>query len=568
MVVFSRSLRVLTVSDKLRLFFALAITFCVGLLFLVLASVWFGADISAARATEESILVRDVNVRNALDRQDDPEDEFQIEFTNEVAYEAANPPQITIEGFVFIEEDGGEEDSNLWEPVEAGADVDHSADAWVSGSDSLSDLAEGAVNELDFVVDVPLGTENGSYTAAVVIRDQDSELLDYRLIVINVGLPGKEGGSRYDLELSEKSFDLEDAGVRVVITNESLWHVSGSMELRLKDSDDAELMVSLLPESDFPLALFPRFEKAWILENQSISEVKAFVEEKEDFDAELVFLASQAAGETEATVAASWDVKTDISLEATDGDDDSEEEGASATQPQAGEGEQATTASSDGNFLTDNLIPLVGAGGVLVVILLAVLLIARRRRAPAKIASPPAHSAVTPQPKQGHPPDSAAVPEAKTDVVGSDSSSSGMPVAEEPAGDNMGSLENLPSAETVQDLSLPTPELPNHVNKEVDTAIPPANNPPAQDAAIPLANNSFPSQDAVSEEEPSVQLPVLEGMPQLPPLEDVVSPPRPEIPADVLPSEETTPPVADDSGGNPPQTPSAEDSQQPPAAAI
>ena len=556
MGVFSQSLRVLTVSAKLRLFLALAATLCGGLLFLLLASIWFGADISAARATEESLLVRDVNVRNDPDRQDDPEDEFQLEFINETAYEADNLPQVTIESFVFIEEDTGEEDgSSLWESVEEGDEVDHSAHTWVSGSDSLSDIAEGAVNELDFVVDVPLGTENGSYTAAVVIRDQDSAILDYQLIVINVGMSDTEEDSRYDLELSEISYDSEAAEARVVITNKGLWHIAGSVELRLKDKDDAELMVSLLPESEFPLTLFPGFEKAWVLEEQSVSEeVQAFIEDKEDFDAELVFLVSQ---DTEEIVAASWDIKADITSDV-EGDANSSNEGEdgdaqAGQQQEAGDG-QSAASSSDGNFLTDNLILLIGAGGALVVIVLAVLLVIRRRRPrPAAKAPAPASSVATPQPEQEQPPEAATVPPSQTDIASNDSGGS-MPVAEEPVAGDSGILENLPAPEAVQDLSLPAPDLPEPVNEVIDTTVPPASSPP-------------PQASETKEEESGVVPPVLEGMPQLPPLEDVIAPARPEIPVDVPPPAETTP--VTDGSGNPPQTPPpAEDNQQPPAAAV
>ena len=505
MVVFLRSLQALTVSSKLRLFFISAAILCAGLLFLVFASSRFGADVFADVATEKAVLVIDVNVRNDPDRQDDPEHEFSVEFTNEGAHEADSPPEVAVEGFVFVKESDGEEDASFWEPVEE-AGVGHLADAWISGPDSLSDLSEEAVNELDFVVDIPLGTEDGSYTAVIVVRNQAGALLHHKLVVVNVGLADEDKDSRYELELSEKSFDLDGDEVRVVASNDGLWYVSGSMELRLEGDDDAQLSLPLVPESDFPLALFPGFEKAWVLGNQDLSAVKAFIEDEEGFAAELVFLAIEDNGEGEEVVIVSWDVKADISPQTEDSDNGDDEEGndLAGQQQTTGDG-QAGTSSSDDNFLTDNLTLIIAAAGGLSLILVLVLMLVRRRRSLPKKTPTPTPSAKSP-PEEQTPVNPPVMPPPNIDVP--NANSPGLPLEAEapvnPIAPDTGTSESLPP-ETVQDLSLPNFDIPQ-----------PSTNEPADITAPPPSDLPLPAASA----DPNVQ-PILESMPQLPPVEDV-----------------------------------------------
>ena len=100
MLILQRFSKAFGISDGL-VYLILAAAVVAGLSLVSLRS---GAEVLAAEGAE--ILVRDVNVRNDPGRQEDPEDEFSLEFTNAEAYEAAEAPRVIVESFVFVENEG------------------------------------------------------------------------------------------------------------------------------------------------------------------------------------------------------------------------------------------------------------------------------------------------------------------------------------------------------------------------------------------------------------------------------------------------------------------------------
>ena len=489
---FWKLLRDLRQLNRLYLFIALALTaLFVSLLFFSQVTLSWPVAEAAPEATAiiiedaKSVLIVNLNARQQAENQDEPEHAFSLAFTNKQALTTEAAPKITFEGFTFVA-DG----SNAWEFAAEGEEADYLAHTWISGSQTLADLAEDAVNSLDFVIDVPQTTKDGSYTAAVVIRDQADAILGYHLLIINIG----SFEPADDLDLAQSGFDLKTGQeLKVVVANEGQWHAHGSVELQLTDGSDS-LSTKLTAQNNDFIGIFPAFEATFMVD--SAPEVKAledFVAKADDLKAEIVFLDAESQEEL-----AAWDVGAEFESPANEDDSkpENDDTAQSAATNKTGDGTPTQTSTSSGisTFLVDNIFIIVGAGGILVLVI--ILLMMRRRKQGAQFK--------TLDKKASSP--TAASPAASTPAATPPLAANEQPAATETAGGNA----TTPSATS-------TPADTGDLNiSAADLVIPqPSATETAGKAASPAPVDHKPAPPTTP-----MAAPALEGMPQLPTIDE------------------------------------------------
>ncbi len=501
---FWKLLRDLIKLNRLHLFIALVLTvlFAYLLFFSQITLSWPVVE-AAPPATAviiedaQAVLIVNLNARQQAENQDEPEHAFSLAFTNKQAFTTEDAPKITFEGFTFVA-DG----PNAWEFATAAEEADYLAHTWISGSQTLADLAEDAVNSLDFVIDVPQTTKDGSYTAAVVIRDQADAILGYHLLIINIG----SFEPADDLDLAQSGFDLKTGQeLKVVVANEGQWHAHGSVELQLTDGSDS-LSTKLTAQNNDFVGIFPAFEATFMVD--SAPEVKAledFVAKADDLKAEIVFLDAESQEELTA-----WDVVAEF--ESTANEDDSKPENddtaQSAATNETGDGTtQTSTSSGISTFLVDNIFIIVGAGGILVLVI--ILLMMRRRKRGAqfktldkKASSPAAASSTVSTPAA--PPPLAANEQPTTTLS---------PAATETAGNATTPFATSPPADT-GDLNISAADLVVPQVAATETA----GNASTPSLADPAASTS--QVDHNRAPPTPMAMPALEGMPQLPTIDE------------------------------------------------
>ena len=451
----------------------------------------------------ESVMIVNLNARQQAENQDEPEHEFSLAFTNKQAFTTDNTPAITFEGFIFVEDD-----SNSWEFAAADEEADYLAHSWVSGTQTLTDLAEDAVNDLDFVIDVPQAAEDGSYTVAIVIRDQADEILGYQLLILNIGNFEQED----DLDLAQSGFDLKTgAEVRVVITNEGQWHANGSPELQLTDGSDS-LSTQLVAENDDFIGLFPNFEQTFIADTApEIKKLEDFIAEADDLEAEIVFLDTESQAEL-----ATWDIKAEIDIPS-DGDDpkkEKEDDDQAQAASTSGTDKDTTISTSPGigTFLVDNIFIVVGAGGALVLLIILFIMMRRRKRptqfkvsdkAVSPVATSTTPTTTTLPSAENAKPATTVVPATQPIVtdIASDAITGTLPTMSMPVdgeGLNASASDNVAPQPVATDIAS-------------DALVAPLPDPVAPIPQVDLNQPSTP---------PTMAMPALEGMPQLPNIDE------------------------------------------------
>ena len=503
---FWKLLRDLRQLNRLHLFIALALTaLLASLLFLSqVTSSWPVAE-AAPPATAiiiedaESVLIVNLNARQQAENQDEPEHAFSLAFTNKQAFTTEDSPKITFEGFTFVEAG-----SNAWEFAAADEQASYLAHTWISGPQTLADLAEDAVNSLDFVIDVPQTTKDGSYTSAVVIRDQADAILGYQLLLINIG----SFEPKDDLDLAQSGFDLKTGQeLSVVVANEGQWHAHGSVELKLTDGSDSLSTKLTAQHNDF-VGIFPAFEATFIIDSApDIKALEDFVAQADDLKAEIVFLDAESQEEL-----AVWDVGDEFETTPNEEDDskpENDDTAQSAATNETGDGTtQTSTSSGISTFLVDNIFIIVGAGGILVLVI--ILLIMRRRKQGAqfktldkKVSSPTAASPA------------ASTPAATPPLVANEQPAITLPSA---ATETAGNATTPPATSTPADTG--------DLNiSAADLVIPqPAATETAGKAPAPALSDSAASPAPVDHKQapPTTPMaaPALEGMPQLPTIDE------------------------------------------------
>ncbi len=185
----------------------------------------------------ESVLVDDFSTPLEFEDQDFRQYEFSLHTVNQTDFTPDDVPRISMEDFVSSEDRGeveflSEEDS---------AEYDFGASNWIRGPQALTNLADQAVNELDFEMSIPYNLRSGSYTAAVVFRNAANDRLGHYLIVINVDRRGPVLPEPEEMELlKEKSqINLQSGEAEIVLVNHSQWHVDALVQIvfELEDED-------------------------------------------------------------------------------------------------------------------------------------------------------------------------------------------------------------------------------------------------------------------------------------------------------------------------------------------
>ena len=458
---------------------------------------------------DDQLLVLGLNARAD---EDEPEHEFEVSLTNSEAFSEA--PTVTVEWFVFNEDQ--ESRANSWSLAADGENApDYSAVEWFAEaqrSRALEDTADGATNELDFAINLPQDAVDGSYVAAIVVRDQQAELLAAKPIIINVGID--DGGQVVDLDLPASELKLDEAQAEATIANQADWHIDGSLSLRLSDGEDEDndLTLALQPLAADFIGVFANSQQVFQLEasDDEQKSLEDFLKEASEPSAALVFLSD---GDEEL---ASWEV-ADLGIEESSGEAGSEEEGSAAGNSEEG-GDQAAATLNEGSSSAStgslNLLSLI-AGGIGIVILIILLLVMRRRRQRAvsfgggKVASSsPAEGAKPPQ-GTSPPADEAKQP---------------APPAQAAA------TPDSPLGETIRPADeKPLQSAPPSPLDEAKQPAPPAQAAATPDSPIPAETTQQPPQateSAGSSSAESTAPPALAGMPELPSIEGL-EPPAP-----------------------------------------
>ena len=183
----------------------------------------------------ESILVDDFSSSSGSDDQNLPRYDFNVRTINQISFTEEDIPRISIEDFMSSDDRGGikflsEEDSR---------EYSFGASDWISGSQALINLDEQAVNELDFVLNIPNGRRPGTYTSALVFRNKADEKLGHYLIIVNIDRQGS-GLTDPEIQLFEEDskIDLEDGEAEIVLVNLSQWHVEAVVQITFVSEDD------------------------------------------------------------------------------------------------------------------------------------------------------------------------------------------------------------------------------------------------------------------------------------------------------------------------------------------
>ena len=319
---------------------------------------------------------------------------------NQKAFEEVDAPRVAVEDFRSFG-DRGEIEILTEDEAE---EYEFGASAWITGSQSLTNLANGAVNELDFSVDLPDNQEAGSYTAALVFKNKtDGELGNYP-IIINVGVPDER---QLELELVSKStsINLADKSIEVGLRSLDYWHIDATVQVAFTGVDESgteQSSLIILAQDKF-LGILPNTQQIFSSDDElpetilalSDLEAQVIVEEK-GTDNELL----------------EFDISNFIVLEAAEDEDDSQSDGAVADTSgivadtdsksnQVAGGDDETQAS--GGFLQGNLVLLIIVPVVLIPLLI-IFIIKRKKNMfgkamPSQIKPPPPPSqapAITP----------------------------------------------------------------------------------------------------------------------------------------------------------------------------
>ena len=503
-------------------------------------------DITASKLTfdDSQVLILGLNARAD---DEEAEHEFKLSLTNSEAFSEA--PTVDVEWFTFNDGEAGK--TNSWSPAaDGGSAPDYSAVEWFAEpqrSRALGDLADGAVNELDFAINVPQDVDDGSYVVAIVVRDQQSELLAAKPIIINVGINDGDDQT-VDLDLAASDFDLGAAQAEVTIANQASWHVSGSLSLRLSDKEDEDNTLNLMLQSlaaDF-VGIFPDSQQAFLLDGDDDAQksLEDFLDKLGDLEAELVFL-SAADEELE-----SWEVADSIDLDNSEENGDENQAGDNndtGSQVLTGSTTEPTPSSGIGDILTGSLSLIAAAVGVIILI---VLLLFMRRRRQRVVSFGPKTASPTP-PTTAQPTTGASLPAAQQPP------SADVP-ASQPAVSPAAPVNPLPGTQPEAGIPASPPPAPLSTAQQPPAAAQPTTVAPPPDAQQPPSADVPASQPAVSPAAPppaaSPAPTALTGIPELPSIEGMTPP---------APLTDQLPPSDVDGGADMPPPPA---NRQPPSA--
>ena len=368
--------------------------------FFALAAVAATEDLVIVQ-NDDPILIEDLNSRADPDNQDLPEYRFTVQLVNQKAFDEVDAPRVAVEDFRSFG-DRGEIEILTEDGVE---EYEFGASAWITGSQSLTNLANDAVNELDFSVDLPDNQEAGSYTAALVFKNKtDGELGNYP-IIINVGVPDER---QLELELVSKStsINLADKSIEVGLRSLDYWHIDATVQVAFTGVDESgteQSSLIILAQDKF-LGILPNTQQIFSSDDELLETILAL----SDLEAQVIVEEKGTDNEL-----LEFDISNFIVLEAAEDEDDSQSDGAVADTSSVvadtdSKGNQVAGDDNEtqvsGGFLQGNLVLLIIVTVVLIPLLIIIFIIKRKKNMFGKVMpsqikppSPPSQApAITP----------------------------------------------------------------------------------------------------------------------------------------------------------------------------
>ena len=321
-----------------------------------------------------------LNPRTNPEQQELPEVEFIIQSINRTSFEENDIPRISIESFISTGDRGAVE---FLAPGDEG--YDPQATTWISGTQNLINLEDQATNDLDFNVNIPDNQAPGSYTSALVFRNEANEDLGHYLIIINVGHDA--GGAivepKLELEAKDTKINLTEGKIEVVLRNMNQWHIDPLVRVSFVPADDEEEPIEVALVQDELPGILPDTQQLYAA--QEDNELFDRLLSLEDLKATVKILEKESLYEM-----ISFDISDSIISDDEENPDDEDE-----NEEEENEDEALVSSTTDvgdsqapGNFLQDNLIFIIG-GFVLLVIMFAVgFIFSRKNKSKLKTVSP------------------------------------------------------------------------------------------------------------------------------------------------------------------------------------
>ena len=356
--------------------------------------------------------------------------------------------------------------------------TDHSA-ALEADRVVLSELAEGATNTIAFHVAPPSAhdtLEYGVYRAAVMVRNQEDQLLARHIIVINLQLSTAETSRGLAASLADLSVDLVSGEVEITLENTGSKYIEG-VGLEIQVGDDVE---EFALEQEYTLGVFPETSQIFTLgDPQSLVD---FVGDRQTDEWQLS--AQVNSGDNKLSLTVNNDQIThnnDQVVEngnASGGDEVTDATGQTATG--------ASEETGNTNFFSQNPMLIAAGAGVLVLVFVMFFVVIRRRKGVIK------------KPK--------AKPDTQPPAAVADSPAG--PSTPSPAAADSQPLNQPSPTPGVAPMPIPTPSLPSN-------PIEPGATPPPSDATAPATTIPASSPPPAVPETPSMPQDKLANLPKI-----------------------------------------------------
>lgn len=237
----------------------------------------------------------------------------------------------------------------------------------------LSELAEGATNTIDFHVEPPSAhdaLEYGIYRAAIMIRDQEDQLLARYIIVIN--LQSSTAGTSRELvaSLADSSVDLVSGEVEITLENTGLWYIE-KVGLEIRAGDDTK---EFDLEQEYALGVFPETSQIFTLGDPK--SLVDFVDDRQTDEWKLAIKANSSDSLLSLTIEDDGITHNNDQVVENDNSSGSDETtGATGQTPTS-----ASEGTGNSNFFSKNPMLIAATGGVLVLSFVILFVVIRRRR--------------------------------------------------------------------------------------------------------------------------------------------------------------------------------------------
>lgn len=177
--------------------------------------------------------------------------ELELQTTNNIEFQADNRPTVNYYDF------RPSADETVQNEIIKDGSVDNGISEWTGGVTALLNLGKDQANFIDFSVEVPDDTANGTYTGVVAVEYKNAEAatdLSYTVVVINVG---EVTPSFKVIEGSDTFFDQTTGEVGINLANTGAHHVQPQVLVSIGKIDAEQPTQSLELVSARPEGLYP-----------------------------------------------------------------------------------------------------------------------------------------------------------------------------------------------------------------------------------------------------------------------------------------------------------------------